>query len=257
MKTRFPIIAVVCLVAAIALGVIALLNLNHSSPAAAAAATVLPNPMPEMSYLPSPQELGLALHRAGLEPESLAAAGVSDNAVSTMVQNVRQYLSENPNALDMADDAFGQARHVVDNLRRQIQSGQASQEELNALAAAQSTLSSAEATRNSAINAIFNAGAGNLTEQQRTSLTTIAMNRHWELPVQFLLVHRPQSEWVALRDALANQRIAAAGSVSPDPAAAALIQQAQSHPAVSSAVASLSSNLAAIEVQWSSAVAQP
>ena len=100
----------------------------------------------------------------------------------------------------------------------------------------------------------WDATAG-LSENQRAALATIRRNRHWDLPLEFLVVDRAESEWVALRDCLANERIAAKlDDEEPDPVAQAVLGQLRSHPAVLVARGNLDGNLAVLTMVWQQAV---
>ena len=70
----------------------------------------------------SATDLSAGLLRAGLDPETLAAAGVPPSAIATLVSNVRTEIAGDPERLHSADVAYADARRTSDELRRMIQS---------------------------------------------------------------------------------------------------------------------------------------
>jgi len=77
-----------------------------------------------------------ALYRAGLQPEDLAAAGVSAESTTTLVGNVRTWLAQNASTLSNADSRLGSAVPAKESLWRKVQSGLASHDDVTALDAA-------------------------------------------------------------------------------------------------------------------------
>jgi hypothetical protein len=200
---------------------------------------------------PSTAELKLALTRCGLDANSLTAAGLSSEDVSALVGDARQYMTEHPGALTAVDDTFASARQAAEALQHKIQSGQATEQEITSFPAAQSALTSATAARQGAVDAIFNAGTADLSEAEKDTLNRIRANKaQWELPLEYLASERSEPQWVALRDALANERIAIRRDEDPDPAAATLLAQVRAEPAVANASANLTANLTAITTAW-------
>ena len=72
---------------------------------------------------PSATELAVALMRAGVGPEALAAAGLSANGATNVVGDLRDLMIANPGTLSAADAAYASAKQSVDHLKRLIQSG--------------------------------------------------------------------------------------------------------------------------------------
>src|SRR5206468_968224 len=107
---------------------------------------------------PTPQDVSLAMYRAGLDPRSLAAACVSSGSVATVVSDFRNQLTNSLAGLTSADANLATARQQVEALERRIQSGQGSTEDVTALAAARTSLALATSAQQSGLNDLFNAG---------------------------------------------------------------------------------------------------
>jgi hypothetical protein len=224
------------------------------SPASAAAAARLPLPL----LVPlTPADFPSTLIRAGLDAKALAAGGVSSGSVSSVLAAAATQMNSAPSDLSNADTAYASARMQVDQLTSQIQSGHGSQEDITNLATATANLATATSQRQAALDAIFNAATANLSNAQKTALATIRANRAaWDLPLEFLAVNRQQGEWVAVRDALANERIAVSLPDSLNANAQASLATWRSDPAVSAAKSSSDANLPAITTAWNSAAGQ-
>jgi hypothetical protein len=202
---------------------------------------------------PPPVGLRVTLLRAGLSPEALAAAGVTPVAIASTLQAVTQQLAGAPNALANADVAFANARRESDRLERLIQSGKGTQEDVAAYQSAKAALDAATAQRAAALDAVLTAATASLPTAQRTALLTARANAAWNLPPEFLVVNRSQEDWVRLRDALANERIARKLDDQPDPAAQALLANWRAVPAVAMARSGLDTHLEQVRVNWNAA----
>ncbi len=243
-KARYASILLLAVVAAILLFRLSFVN---NGPRRAAA----------MFPAPTASDLAIGLIRAGLDPEALAAAALSSQQVNAAMTRVSQYLVDHQAELELADAARAQARIQCDGLRRVIQSGTATQEQVDAFPAAQASLAQAESQLNGLVNGVFDAATGGLPQAQRTTLATIRANRAWDLPVEFLVADGPEAQWVQLRDALANERISQDLDESPDPEAQAWLAQCRGNPLVASAEANLDANLASVTAAWNQAASPP
>ncbi len=67
------------------------------------------------------------------------------------------------------------------------------------------------------------------------------------------MVNREQTEWVAVRDALANEKIAAKLGDTPDQAAQSALSTWRANGSVSAARVSLDTNLASVTTAWNNA----
>ncbi len=159
-----------------------------------------------------PSDFQSTLIRASLDPKALAAAGVPSGTVGAVLQAAADTINANPNALPSADAALASARPDVDRLAAKIQSGLAAQEDFTAFQAATSALATATTQRQTALDNIFNSAVANLPAGQRATLTQIRANRAQDMsashPIEFLVIDRTQTDWVNLRDCLANEHIA-------------------------------------------------
>jgi hypothetical protein len=151
-------------------------------------------------------------------PSALAAAGVSAQETSALVANARQYMTDNPGELASATDSLQAAQSDADRLSRLVQSGQATQEDRAALETALSSLNTAMAARSSAAASLRTAAEASLSQAKQDALSTMRSNLGRKLPLKYLVVNRSDADWVALREAIANDQQASAASVDPDPA---------------------------------------
>ena len=92
-----------------------------------------------------------------------------------------------------------------------------------------------------------------LTSQQSGTLATLKASRDWSHPVQYKAANRSEADWVHLRDALANVRIANKLGEQPDPEAVELVARAAAHPSVVAARVALN-KLPLIQIQWENAI---
>lgn len=213
-----------------------------------------PNPIAAAAHITSIDgesqpnaDLAVDLIRAGLDTKSLAAAGLSANAATSLAGATNTYLANNPSALTAADAAYGAARRETDRLKRLIESGKGSQEDVASYQTQSAALASATSQRQAALDAIFNAATANLTDGQKGTLATIRANRALsDAPTEFLTVNRTQQEWVQLRDDLANERIAVEYPDTLDSNAQSRLATCRAVSAVATAKAALDANLAAV-----------
>src|SRR5437868_2571808 len=148
---------------------------------------------------------GPILIRSGLDSDVLAAAGVSSNGVAAIVSAASSTAASQSSTLDTADAAVRTNKAIVDRLTRVVQAGHATSQQKSDLAAAQSALASAISSRDTALTAVFNAGAGVMNESQSRIATRIRANRAWGLPLHHLAANpgdRAEADWVNLRDAI-------------------------------------------------------
>lgn len=240
-KARYPAIA---LIAVVAVALFVRIQLIEKTKATA---SMLP-------LMPTASELAVALIRAGLDAETLAAAGVSPNSVGTVVGDVTDHLMTNQTLIELADAAHAQAKQQANQLKRVIQSGRATSEQIDAYPGATLQMSQDRAQCQALVDAVLNAATANVSQAQRDTLGAIQENRNWDLPLEFLVVDRTEPQWVELRDCLANERIAAKLGEAPDAGPQATLAQLRSDPLVAAAKANLDANSAIIDNAWQAAV---
>ena len=240
-KARYPVIIVLGILFAVVYVQV------HSIEQARAIASML-------LVAPTADELAAAMLRIGLGPAQLTAAGGSPSTVATVVDDCLDDMIADPAVIELADAAFAGWKQQCDLLKRVIQSGQATSEQIDTYAAAMTQLALAEAQRHSVLNGLLSCAAASLSESQQSTLAAIRGNRNWDLPIEFLTVDRTEAQWVQLREALANERISAKLGQQPDPEAQALLQQLRGNPLVATAKANLDANLTVVTVAWEQAI---
>ena len=241
-KARYPAIALIAVV------VVALFVRIQLIEKTKATASMLP-------LMPTASELAVALVRAGLDAEALAAAGVSASSVGTVAGDVTEHLMTNQTLIELADAAVANAKQQANQLKRVIQSGRATSEQIDAYPGATLQMSQDRAQCQALVDAVFDAATANLSQAQRDTLGAIQENRsNWDLPLEFLVVDRTEPQWVELRDCLANERIAAKLGEAPDAGPQATLAQLRSDPLVAAAKANLDANSAVIDNAWQAAV---
>ncbi|MCC7011089.1 MAG: hypothetical protein IT454_00890 [Planctomycetes bacterium] len=191
--------------------------------------------------------------RAGLDAESLAASGVTSSSVASVIATLVTAEGDLTTPLSQLDAAHTSARAARNAAERKIQSGSATQQEIAGFAALESALASAQTARDGALNSLFTSATAGLTAGQRAALSAIRSNRSWKLPTEFLVTSRTEAEWIALRDALSNERAAAKNGETPNATCQALLGTERAVAAVASAKASLDTNLASVTSAWNAA----
>ncbi len=220
-----------------------------------------PPPMPAVSMQqPPPQnpatDLTDALLRAGFDAKSLAAVGLSANGAAAFVAAFRSAYANQSAVFDAADTAYSAARVSSDALRRKIESGKGSAEDVTEYQAQMAAMATAKTTRDAALTAARAPAEALLSQSQRAQLASIRANKTWELPMEFLLVDRSEVQWVALRDALSNEKIAPRYGGQTDPAHAAVLSAARSNADVAQAKSRLDSNLVAMQAAINAAIVE-
>ena len=204
-----------------------------------------------------PPDFQATLIRTGLEPKALAASGILALEVGPILQAAADYLNAHPNALSEADSARAAARVLTDQLLRTIQSGLGSQEDVTAYQAALASFNTATSQRQAVLDACFAAGTANVSVARRTTLDRIRSNRaqDWsrDFPTEFLVIAREEAEWVALRDALANEKIAMKYPDLLSVSAQVNLATWRADPAVAAAKIALTANLDSVTEAWNTA----
>lgn len=242
-KARYPLIVL------LALATVSLFIWNTSTQRARARTFVA-------LLEPTASELTVALMRAGLGPEALTAAGASASDAATVVNKARAEMIANPGALSAADTNYASAKRSVEQLKRLIQSGQSTDEDLVAYSAAKSQLVQTTLQRQGVLDSVFDAGSTSLTPNETSKLAAIRSNSTWDRPTEFLVANRPDTQWVELRNVLAHTRIAADLGETPASEAVAMLGEYAGHPPVAAARANLDANLAVVTAAWEQAIGQ-
>jgi hypothetical protein len=196
------------------------------------------------------------LTRCGLSAETICAAGVTQGTqVTSLVDAAEVVIALDPNALTNLDEDYAAKRVTYDALVRKVQSGLATAEEIAQLPIAKGELDTADTARESYKMGVRNAGLATVSPTVATSVNTIWANRAWdELAVQYRVENRSEAEWVALREALATERIAAQYS-EPFPASTqSYLAGVNAGGAVSAAKVNLDTYLFAVQTAWNAAI---
>ena len=200
-------------------------------------------------------ELAVALMRVGLTPEACCAAGLDATQTAKLVDNARDHLNTNIAALRLADEEYMTAKANHDQLKRLVQSGKATDEQITEFQTAAATLATKTTARDSALSSLYAAAVDGLEGAITTKLGNCKDSRHWDAcPVQYRVESRSEADWVALRDALANIRIANELDESPAQESTDTVNNADADPDVSAAATALSLNLNTITNAWNDAV---
>ncbi|MFG0252523.1 MAG: hypothetical protein ACF8NJ_06580 [Phycisphaerales bacterium JB038] len=203
---------------------------------------------------PTPQQVELELMRIGLDPETLACAGCLAQDVTTLVGNAQRYLTAGYDALRAAQVEYENAKFTRDKLSRIVRGGTATQEQIDALAAAETDLASKTAARDAARDALFDAAVDDLDPGELTAINTIKSHGRWRYPTYYKTVVREHADSIALRDALAHVRINPEYSLPVDPAAQQLIDTELAKPAVAGARTARDARIADIKSAWETAL---
>jgi hypothetical protein len=205
-------------------------------------------------------ELDVALRRVHLGPQELAAIGLSAQQTTALVGRARSGLSGSIVAFRAADDAAANARKELDRLERLVRSGLGTENDVSALTTAQSTLASTTATRQQQLDAVLAAGVGDaLSPDQMATLATVRTNSVWDIPLEYRCRSGQvlERDWVALRDALADQRIAARQGGSPSQGSQSVLDAWGQDTAVSGAHTNLANGLETVTAAYNSAISGP
>jgi hypothetical protein len=211
----------------------------------------------ELTQPPPPANTAFAavLMRMGLGADALAAAGVSAQQTTALVQAVAAVHSAA--TLDQLDYNYAEARRSHDTLARKVRSGRGSAEDRTTLASAAATLATAEAARNQHIATGRAAGLATLRANQVTTLQRIHGNASWGLPMQYLAKDRTEAEWVELRGLVASKRIADRDEEETFPAAAASALAAiDGVSEISTAKANLETGIFDVQTAWNAAASE-
>jgi len=222
----------------------------------AAAAVNVPAKGTEKKKRALDQDLVTVLYRVGLQPENLTAAGISAQAAGEVVGGVKTWLAANTKVLDDVDDRFAAAADTKDTLIRAVRSGLATEDQLAQLDPACKDFDAVSAERQKDLDDVFKAGTSSLASDQATLLSRIHVNQAaWGLPLQYLVVDRAEADWVALRDALDNERVCAKEGEDADAGGQQLLSTVRSDSTVSGATTSLNTTLGDVTTAWEAAAA--
>jgi hypothetical protein len=214
-------------------------------------------PVAKKKKLQLDQDLVTALYRVGLEADCLAVAGASADDTTAVVGAVKTWLAKNSTAISDADTRLMNAINSRDPLIRKVQSELGSKDDVTALVASVAEFGAATANQTTVLGSLFAAGTAGLSPNVAAILSTTRVNQTaWDLPLPYCLKDRSQEDWVALRDALDNERVSAKENESPDPDMQAYLSNVRADPVIATAQTNLNTNLGAIQTAWDAAAVQ-
>jgi hypothetical protein len=206
----------------------------------------------------SPARLEAILLRTGISAKALTAAGCDAEDIDQVVSDVSDYLITNSGDLNNAHADYANARRDRDILARTVRSGTGAAQDVTEYQAAVSNLASAASARQTALDAIFDAGCDSLTQNEVDLLTVIRANLHWNetsrIDMEFLTITRIESNWVELDEVLEYERYCGEVGESMDQDIQAFLTSARANATVSAAASRLSDNLNANKTAWDIAV---
>ena len=204
---------------------------------------------------PSGAPMAATMMRLGLDAECLAAAGVSAQDVAVAIADAISDHDSHVPSLEQADGDFTSCKPICDALERKIKAGLDSGTDLADYQEAAAELVTVTAVREGVLDALFESGISKLSAAQQATLRTIRDNRHWKLPVQYLVVDREEADWVELRDMLDARRIYAEDEYEDEPQeVTTFLAGVDGDAAVATAKANFDASIAAVQTAWNVAV---
>ncbi len=195
-----------------------------------------------------------ALYRSGLNPEALAASGVTSAQVEAMCNALRTDLVEVQPILATADAGVAQGRSDVGRLKRLIRSGKATEDELAQLAHAKSACEAAMAEQTNCMNHFHAAACAVLTDTQRATLRRIRRNSKWKVPTPYMVLERTPEQWMQLEEYLDVERIETRWGHEVPAEVVAVLSEARADAAFATANAAHETNLSAVETAADSSI---
>lgn len=117
------------------------------------------------------------------------------------------------------------------------------------------TVDQATAARDAFYVAIFDAATTSLNQEQKSMLRAQKQNKGKSVPAKYLVVDRSDAEWVALREALSDQRIATRDGREANAEVRQRIATADANSTVAAAGQRLSGDRVATRTAWTQAIA--
>jgi hypothetical protein len=192
---------------------------------------------------PTRSEVTAAAMRAGLHADSLLAAGVSSAAFPGIVSGVREYLVAHPEQMRTLDAQVDTARRPARRPQSETPPPQGTV-----------TVDQANAARDAFYAAIFDAATTSLSQEQKSMLRAQKQNKGKSVPAKYLVADRSDAEWVALREALTDQRIAARDGREANAEVRQRVATADANSTVAAAGQRLAGDHAATRTAWTQAI---
>lgn len=187
------------------------------------------------------------LLRLGLTPEVFAAAGVMPEQYQGILTSMPTVapMNDRMELLSQATRALNQASERV--VRRPVPGDEAL-----------TTFAQARAALDAILDQAFNDSVNSLPPDTIARLRTMRVNsKKVNVPAYYLVADWPDERWLALRDALSAQRIAAGRNATLNAQSASVISQADGEPSVATAKTVYDTHLAQFQEQWRTRLVAP
>jgi len=203
-----------------------------------------------------PARLALALQSAGVGPEALASAGCSASHATTAITQLREEIVTLDSQLETSRLALQQASNERAQLASIVRSGTSTSQQRAALVAAKAAEQAAGADLASAIAAVFDSATDGMPGNLVQGLDRIRSNTAHELPAWHLTTVREDRDWLAIRRAVASERIHQRLGEPVPPEVQAILLAASADPNVAAAKVSFETNGPDVAAAWNDAVWQ-
>lgn len=228
-----------------------LLGIGTCAAAIAAYSTVaFKTPTPTLTSTSQPNDGALGdamlLQLAGLDAEACAAAGLTVEQTQNVAAQGRQYLANQGRALQNAYRSHRQAASQLKVMEQSVRQGH----ESRAVERQRANVESTSDLLRSLLAAASTAATQGLSDSQVSKLAALGTARAVRLPTAYNLVERSEAQAVALRDALADARIAQRQGRETPAESARIIQSAQADAGTSTALSHLT-NIGVYRQAWS------
>ncbi len=203
-------------------------------------------------------EIEILLMRLGFSEEAVAAAGISGSQFQALLaasQDATGFgtgagIASLPAELRDLDNQVAEAKRSMDALRRTVQSGLATEEQIAQLATAKQAHESATAARQTFFDSTCMTLCGLLPAGQSAVLMQICDNKGRHLPAPYLAEERTQAEWIRIRNAVASKRTHEELGEAVPASALATLAEFDARIPVSTAKASCNAELPGVETTW-------
>lgn len=202
----------------------------------------------------------VVLKQLGIDPQALAAAGVTAVQASSLVAAARSYMDTHSAVHQAALVRVATARALARRLDHSTAAPGQEAESGAALAAARAELASAEAAWSGQQEGLANAAtaAAGLDEAVRGRLDRVRANRKWGLPIEYAVVDRTDEEWKRLAAAIHAVHEGDRPNATPaNQESVNLVAVSRAHVEVAGAIDRLQVQLTAIREAWVTAEQAP
>jgi|GEM_PF-4984699 len=194
------------------------------------------------------------LNRVGLSADSLVVAGMSASDLPSIVAAATAQLTSHDAELRASDEQCLSLRRRKAELQSQVNRNDGSVTP-ESVTSAQSQLDGALVQRDLLLSQMATETIAALPQDVRELLGTVVRNSRFGVPAQYCVVDRTDSEWAALKSALAGVASASRRQVSASVQDVSLISAANAMAATVQANQRLAEGLVAMKTAWATAFA--